>query len=396
MPVLLFIYLATEILAPFFASLIILNIVLFMGRLVPFLETIFDLRIGVADFFRICAYLAPNLLLFSIPMASMMAVIISFTRLTGDNEILALKAAGVGISRMVMPVAVFALCTAVLTGASSTRLIPEGTVALKRLLFQMAKEKIDRGLQEQQFSESLGDVVLYIDHIDRDSGRWHGVYASDLRLPEKPVTIMATTGAIEPDIANMHLTLTLEEGTMHRSEGEVAQTIRFGRYVLDLPLQAPTMVAGETVNGVDRSALTQNELRREVKRLGPESPLTLGYTIEYHLRLVLPVGCFILTLLGLPMALRSRPGRRPLGLPLGLLAFVVYYVLITAGKSLAEGGALPVVPAMWMPNLIFAALAGLLFRLTALESGGVLVDRLLDGFAAAGRLLSRAKGRDDA
>ncbi|PKN21148.1 MAG: LPS export ABC transporter permease LptF, partial [Deltaproteobacteria bacterium HGW-Deltaproteobacteria-3] len=46
MPVLLYIYIATEILAPFFASFLIINAILFLGRLVPLLNVIFDFGVG--------------------------------------------------------------------------------------------------------------------------------------------------------------------------------------------------------------------------------------------------------------------------------------------------------------------------------------------------------------
>ncbi len=394
MPMLLYTYLITEMLAPFFASLAILATVLFMGQMVPFLETIFDLRIGLADFVRLCAYLIPNLLLFAIPMASMMAVIISFTRLTADNEILALKAGGIGLCKMTGPVGAFALATALLTALVSTHLIPTGTVATKQLLFQLAKEKIDRGLQERRFSEGIRDVVLYIDHIDRDTGHWQGVYLADLRDKETPVTIFAKTGNLKADLPNMRLTLNLEEGTLHRSTGEATQTIRFGGYAINLPLQAPRIVAGEAANQIGQKGLSQAELRREAARLGPETPTGRGYLMEFHRRLALPLSCFLLTLLGLPLAIRSRPGHRPLGLPLGLTAFVLYYLLFTAGQSLADSGALPVVPAMWAANSMFALLTLVLLRSAARETTGQWLEWLLDGAMALGdKLRQAAKGR---
>ena len=393
MPMLLYTYLATEMLAPFFASLAVLTGVLFMGQMVPFLETIFDLRIGLADFSRICAYLIPNLLLFAIPMASMMAVIIAFTRLTADNEILALKASGIGLGKMTGLVVAFALGTALLTAFTSTHLIPAGTVATKKLLFQLAKEKIDRGLQERRFSEGIRDVVLYIDHIDRDTGQWQGVYLADLRDQETPITIFARTGNLKANLSTMRLTLNLEDGTLHRSAGDATQTIRFGGYAINLPMQAPMFVAGEAANQVGQRGLSQVELQREAARLGPLTPTGRGYLVEFHRRYSLPLGCFLLTLLGLPLAIRSRPGYRPLGLPLGLTAFILYYVLFTAGQSLADSGTLPVLPAMWAPNLLFALLTLVLLRSAAKESTGQRLERLLDRILDLGGRLRPASKR---
>ena len=107
-PFLLYSYIATEMLAPFFASFIILYCVFFLIRLIPLLEIVLALRIGFADFIRLFSYIFPHMLLYVIPMASMAGVIIGFTRLTNDREILALKACGISLKQMLPPVVAMA------------------------------------------------------------------------------------------------------------------------------------------------------------------------------------------------------------------------------------------------------------------------------------------------
>jgi lipopolysaccharide export system permease protein len=375
MPLLLYIYLATEILAPFVAALLILNAILFLGRLLPLLEGLFSFGIGVADFVRLWAYMSPQLLLFSIPMASMLAVIICFTRLSSDNEIIALKAAGISLYKMLPPVILFTIATSALTGLSSVYLIPHGTVASKQLLFQLAREKIDKGVRERQFSEGLADVVLYTDRIDPDTGVWHGVYISDRRDARTPVTVIASEGRIQSHPAEMRIALDLNDGSMHRAMEDVTQTIHFKRYELNLPVQTPDTEPGDPDNTrLDKRSMSPGELLRHAERLGADSPRGIVLLIEFHNRLVLPAGCFILSMLGLPLALSSRPGRRPMGLPVGLSIFILYYIAITAAKSFSESTALPVGPTMWLPNLFFGLLAIYLLRNAAREKQGHLLE----------------------
>lgn len=378
MPFLLYTYLATEILAPFFASLIILNGILFLGRLVPLLDIIFDFGINFADFIRMCAYIVPKLLLFSIPMASMMGVIIAITRMTNDNEIMAFKANGIGLYRLLPPVIIVAVCTTSLTYFSSTSLIPKGTVAMKILFFQLAKEKIDKGVQEKQFSEGIKNVVLYVDKIDPDSNQWQGVYVSDLRHKNTPVTIMAETGNLSARVEDMQISLALEDGTMNRAIDDLTQTMRFKRYILNLPLKAPQYIAGGSATEIGKNGLTQDQLLKQAAQLGSKTEKGLTMMIEYHKRLALPVGCFIMSLLGLPLAFMTKPGRRPMGIPLGLAFFILYYILFTAGKAFSESGNLPVAAAMWAPNLIFAAGTFQFTRRVARESPNVFFDRVAE------------------
>ncbi len=393
MPFLLYLYITTEILSPFFAAFLIINGVLFLGRLMQFLDTIFSMGIGLADFIRICAYIFPYLLLFSIPMASMLGIIMAFTRMSNDNEILALKAGGVGLHTMLPPVIFFALMTGILTSVSSTLLIPAGTVAMKKTLFQLAKEKIDKGMIEKKFSDSLNDVVLYVDKIDRAENKWQGVYVADNRDSSSPLTVLARTGSLDARIEDMSITLSLADGSIHRRDGEFNQTIKFNNYTLNLPLEAPQFVAGESATSVGKREMTLTQLRQEAARLGRDSEGGITLLFEYHKRLAMPVGCFILSIMGLPLALlQVGPNRRRPGLALSLGFFLIYYILIAAGKSLSEGGALPVAVVMWTPNILFTFLTLYLIRATARENPGFpillamnLANRITSVFTRQGR-----------
>jgi len=376
MPLLLYTYIATEILAPFFASFLIINAILFLGRLVPFLNVIFDFGVGTGDFLRLCAYMLPKLMMFSIPMASMTAVIVALTRMVNDNEIMALKATGIGLIRLLPPVIMIALSTSLLTYFSAVTLIPQGTLAMKTLFLQMAKEKIDKGIQSGQFSEGLSNVVLYIDAVDPHSKQWRGVYVSDMRHGDTPLTVIAKTGSLAAQPENMLITLTLADGTLHRANENITQTIRFDRYQINLPIKTPTEIGGTSITEIGKNGLSQKQLLEQAATHGPKSPTGLSMLIEYHSRMALPVGGFILTLLGLPLAMLARPGRRPLGVPLGLLLFVIYYVLFTAGRANAESGHLPVALGIWLADILIAIFTFMLTRQVAKETVPLFLTRL--------------------
>ena len=148
-PKLFYSYLATEMLGPFFASFVIMNCVFFLIKLIPFLNVVLELEINFADFLRLFCYLFPNIFLYSIPMAAMMGVIISFTRLSADAEILAFKASGISLYQMIPPVLLVSFFIALITSYFSVSLIPKAETAMKQLMFQVAKEKIDKGIKGQ-------------------------------------------------------------------------------------------------------------------------------------------------------------------------------------------------------------------------------------------------------
>jgi len=365
-PLLLYSYIASELLAPFFASFLILYGVFFLVRLIPLLDVVLGLGIGFADFIRLFSYIFPHMLLYVIPMASMTGVIIAFTRLTNDREILAFKACGISLRQMLPAVIMVTGSIALLTGFFSIRLIPAGEVAMRQLMFQLAKEKIDKGIKEKQFTEALGDLVVYVDRIDEQE-QWHGVYVSDMRNRKQPIITMAESGHMQAEVNRMLVTIVLNNGTLHNTDGLDNQVIRFKRYQLQIPLKPPTRIDGDDVTVLDRGAMTQAQLITASKNPRETPKGRIRYLTEYHHRLVLPVGCFILSLLGMPLGLQAKPGKKAIGIPMGLALFVLYYIVYTVAQVLVEDMAIPLVPGMWAPNVLFLLLTIYVFYRTENE-----------------------------
>lgn len=351
-PKLIYSYLATEMLGPFFASFLIMNCVFFLVKLIPFLNFVLELNIGLADFIRLFSYLFPNIFLYSIPMAAMLGITIGFARLSSDSEILALKASGISIYQILPAVVIVAGLIALLTGFVSIKLIPQSAVAMKQLSYQLLKEKISSGIKEHMFTEALGDVVVYVDKIDKITGEWTDVWVSDMRGVDNPIVTMASTGQMDSSIENMMVSIALRNGSLHKPGIDNAQIVQFNQYQINIPLQLPDVKATR----LKKTALTMAELRIEAQQAKENVQERRSILIEFHKRLVLPVGCLIISLIGLPLGLQARPGKKAIGIQAGLAIFVFYYVFFTFGKALAEQGILPVWLAMWSPNVFFSGL----------------------------------------
>lgn len=380
MPFLLYSYLLSEMAAPFLASLAILTAVLFLGQLLQTFELVFGLGIGGADFLRLTLYLLPKLMMFSMPLASMLGVILGFNRLGADHEFLALRAAGVKLRQIVTPVVIFAVGVMLMAGYSTVVLMPKGLINIQILMLKLAREKIDRGLHEQSFSDSMAGIVAYVDRIDPLTGQWQEVYLYDGRKPERPMTITAKSASLTADYENLLLGMRLTDGALDFLDQELSQHIDFKTYALNLPVVVHDGLKGGQNKPIEMS---QAKLLAAANDLG-DSPQGRAMLIEYHQRLILTLGCFILTILGLPFAARFRPGARQTAVPVGLLFFLIYYVLFSFAETLAEqGGGAPLPVILWTPNLLFLALAGLVIRRMDQESllplpsfVGVLLDRL--------------------
>ena len=353
LPLLYYSYLATEMLAPFFASFVIMNGVFFLVKLIPFLDVVLELEIGFADFVRLFSYLFPNMFLYSIPMAAMLGVTIGFSRLANDSEILAFKASGIGLYHVLPPLILVSLGVALITSYFSIKLIPAGDSAMQQMMYQLAKEKIDKGIKERAFTEALGDLVVYIDSIDHQTGQWHNVWVSDMRDRALPAITMARSGTMESNLDRMLVTLVLREGSMHIPEESSAQTVSFDTYVINIPVQPHARPPGTKTRGT----MNMIQLHEQATTVGLDSEEGRSYLTEFHKRLVLPVGCLFLCLLGMPLGLQAGPGKRAIGVPFGLALYIIYYLMFSMSRTISIDSALSIPLVMWLPNTCFFLLA---------------------------------------
>ena len=91
MPFIIYRYLILEILPPFWVSLLAFTAIVFLGRLMKITQMIVVKGVGLWEVLQTCLFLLPYLLVFTLPMAATVGILLSLTRLTVDHEVTALK-----------------------------------------------------------------------------------------------------------------------------------------------------------------------------------------------------------------------------------------------------------------------------------------------------------------
>ena len=137
MPFILYRYLAREVLSAFLLGLVIFTGVLLMGRMLKLADMVVSKGVPLADVLLLIAYLLPNFAIITIPMSLLLAVLLAFSRLSGDSEIIAIKASGISLYRILPPVLRFSSCTYLMTALTALYALPKGSTAFKELLYHV-------------------------------------------------------------------------------------------------------------------------------------------------------------------------------------------------------------------------------------------------------------------
>lgn len=345
-------YLINEVLSPFVLGLLAFTTIVFSGRLLLITRMILVKGIGFKEILESALFLFPYLLVFTLPMAATVGIILAFMRLSVDHEMTALKTAGLSYSRLLAPILAFSLAVALLTLFLTTYGSPWGQKSTRELLTEVVKKRADLGLQEQTFNTDFKDLMLFVNRVLPQGGKLQGVFINDLREADNPQTIYAKNGQIRYDPAQGSMILRLSEGLVIRWGPELGnlQTVEFKTY--ELPLQ----LFGSQEQVSERE-LSMRQLEEGIKTEPPGSKRYVRLVVELHQRLALPLGAFLLCLLAIPLGLSPRVHGRTWGLVVGLLTFLIYYIVFTASWRLAFSGTLNPSLAPYLADVLFTFVA---------------------------------------
>ena len=300
-------------------------------------------------------YDLPLFVLYSFPIAALIATIFTINNMTRNSEVAAAKAGGVSFHRMLLPVCVLGV---VLTfGALGlSELVPIATRAKAEL---QGDHEHRRTTRSDFVYRSRDGYVYTIQRLNRAEGRLTGVSVE--RAGNEPVTpslhIIAEEALYEPETESWTLSdgyarLLLGRGVESSFRFETLLTPEFDETpdkLLAVPKEPEEMgyrELGEFIEAIERSGGRAAEL-----------------TVERAQKLAIPVATLIIILFAAPLANQAPRGGAAYGVGISLAVTIFYLMLFKVAGAAGESGVMPPMLAAWLPNAIFVlAAAGLLAR----------------------------------
>ena len=372
-------YLLKEMMLPFVINLVFFTFVFLMTKILDITNLIVNYKMSLVSVLLLLFYSLPFFLSFVIPMSVMMAVLLTFIRLSNDKEIVALKAGGVSVYGLIPAVLVFCAMGMVLSCFITIYGIPWGTVSMKELTFQIASSHVDAGLKERTFNDSFKDVMLYINKIDLKNKILRDVFIEDKRSQDIISTVMAPKGRMfaEPDKLIFHLKL--YQGTINQVnlENKSAQSINFDSYDVNLDLKHSLLVSKGGPK--DEEEMSFGELREYLKAYPQKNEQYYMVLMELHKKFSIPFACFALGILAVPLGIQTESTKQSTGLGLGMVFLLIYYILLSAGFVFGEAGVYPPIIGMWVPNITLGGL-GLFFLVRSATDRSVRILSLINFF----------------
>ncbi len=371
-------YIAREMAAAFTIGVVTFTFVLMMNKILRLVELIVNKGVPITVVLQLFLYILPYSLVVTIPMATLLGCLAAYGRMAADNEITALKVAGLSLYRLVAPAVAFALAAYLVTTYITVNLLPFSNRAFKNLVYQTTRLRATAGIQEGVFNSDFPGRTIYVHRLHQGSGTLEGVFIVDTRDPKEEKVFIAREGRIASDPDRLRVVMELRDGTTHMAPADSP-----GRYrIMDFSAQKLDLDIGHAFSDpVDRplgeQELTIGELRARAVRLRAGGQNFRPALVEMHKKMAIPVACLLFGLVGPPLGIRIRRAGRAASLVISIGFALGYYVLIVAGEGLGTRGMLPPAWAMWLPNAILGVVGGYLLVSGAQE--GLWRGRLLGG-----------------
>ena len=347
-------YIFKKLFPPFLICIAFFTFIFLMAEMLKITDLVVNYGIGITVILKILFYTTPYFLMYVIPMATMMAVLLTFLRLSGDNEIVALKAGGVSLYRLLPPVLTFCLIGSLLSFFMAAYGFPKGRHAIKTLTFEVISSNLDIGLKERTFNDSFNGIMLYINQIDVQNRTLIDVFIEDKRNENIVSTVIAPRGRLFSEPDNLVFHLRLYDGVINQVglDSHSVHSVSFDSYDIRLDMKKAAAVGAQK----GHKEMGISELRHLLKGLPDKNEYYYKVMMVLQKKFSIPTACFALGILAVPLGIQSRRTKRSSGLVLGLAFFLLYYILLSLGIVFGETGAYPPVLAMWMPNLVIGML----------------------------------------
>jgi len=293
-------------------------------------------------------YQLPLFILYSFPIASLIAAVFTVNTMTGHSEVVAAKAGGVSFFRLFAPLPVIGLVLTI-AALGLSELVPIAERQRHQLLDQHRRGRTTR---TDFVYQAAGGQVFSVRRLDTIAGRLEKV-------------VMEHEGN-EPDIPSVHATAAdavydpeagwlLRNGTLRLFYGPgVERAFRFEGLRVPELTETPEQLLAEAR---DPELMGYAELGRFIQIIERSGGRPLELMVERAQKIAIPVATLVIILFAMPLATSSRRGGSAYGVGISLAITIFYLMLFKVAGAAGASGALNPVLAAWLPNGLFTIAA---------------------------------------
>jgi len=296
---------------------------------------------------QIFIYRLPGTAVYIFPMATLLAALLAFGKLSSQTEIVAFKAGGISIYRIIVPVLIFGLAISLVTLLTYEVVVPRATSAATNLMVEVQAAKSPKIQKNVLIPEVENDVLkrMYF------AGKLNGDIMEDVVVEEfMDGKLSEIINAKEAQWDKEKNTWLFKDGVIYplSDTGEYKHLIKFKEQYMTIKYTPADFFMGEK----KPEEMNMAELKSFIKLKKKMGEDTVDLLIQYYLKGAVPFSCLVFVLLGAPLGLSPQRSSSSIGLGLSVLIVFFYYFLTFITMAIGELRLLSPIAAAWLPNII--------------------------------------------
>jgi len=392
-------YLIKESFKPFFGALGVFTSLFLIDLIIGKLSLIIEKKLTFMTVVSLFGHSIPAMVALTIPMAILFASIMTFGKLSIDNELTAIKSCGISIYRLFLPLYIIVIFLSAGMLYFNHVVLPNSNFRSRDLLIHIAYRNPITNIKSGVFNKNknISDIVIYAK--DRTDKLLTNIIIYNKSQKDILQIISAKSGTILLENNGNDMIAKLYDGEIHEIDkknpkiyrlvtfenfnfnlmgGTTSSNLTHERSDRELTTKAMLVKIRDNQKKMDlidlqleklnlqkeqsKSSSLQSDLEKRIKKQKNTSlnlkKINFAYLVETHKKNALAFACIIFLFIGIPVGLMTKSSGIGAAFSFSAVVFIVYHALLIGGEEVADRGFVLPWITMWFPNF-FLVLIGI-------------------------------------
>jgi lipopolysaccharide export system permease protein len=357
-------YLSRQILSTVAWAIGLLTLILVLGNVLREMISLFlSHQLPISYILTIIGSLLPFSLTYSIPWGVLVAVLLVFGKLSSDNELVALRANGVSIVRICVPVFVIALCFLGICLWINLYVAPQAINKSKTAVLDLATNNPLALFGSDETIDQFPNRKIYVGR--KENSNLYDVCVFELNQQNLPVRITyAKTGSLSVDKQKEQILLHLSNAQYEERDDVSPDDLKRMRHGItmregDLPIPLEELI-NKARNSKRPNEQTLDQLREALHQADNTQDIAVLRT-ETSKRFSNAMAVFTFVLVGIPLAVTAQRRETSMGILLSLVIASSYFIIFVLTDNVKNKPDLHPEILIWLPNILYLTLGSILF-----------------------------------
>ena len=200
---------------------------------------ILEKNVTFIEMIRIVSYIAPSMLVMTIPVSIFVASVIGFNQFSSSSEFDAMKACGYSFAHKLKPALILGFIAYIFCNLIVFYALPWGNKSFKTLIFHIVKTRADIDIKPKIFNTQFKNVTIYA-KAKKSNNTYIDIFLADNSSSDFSKVILSKKGIIVADPDSLTVQLRLHDGTIHdqSQKGKSYKLLKFDKYSITLASRA--------------------------------------------------------------------------------------------------------------------------------------------------------------